>query len=191
MKKIGISFLLLLMAIVSVNAVSFKEVLYNYRTGQGGAQFWFNESKQAVALSGMMAFAMHMMPWAGGFAAYPPFLIAEVIALGVGGTTGLLYNYSPEMKHNMFKALPEAIPSQEREMMAAYHEHYGIQEPANALVPPINQLTTDSIAPQHQVIQRSSTGNIIPLIMMGAIAGVGYKVYQWYIAKKDKVASNS
>ena len=171
MKKIGISFLLLLMVIVSIKAVSFKEVLRNYQTGQGGAQFWFNESKQAVRLSGVTALMMYMMPWTGGFSTYPPFIIAEVIALGVGGATGLLYNYSPEMKHNMFKALNEAIPSSEREMMAAYHEHYDIQSSEPSVIPTV-------------ISQKRS--NIIPLIMMGAMVGAGYKVYQWYTTKREK-----
>jgi hypothetical protein len=169
MRRMIIACLCILMTVVFIDAVSLREALYNYQLGKGS---------RTIVASGVTALAMHMMPWAGGFAAYPPFIIAEVIALGIGGAGGLIYSHLPAaMKKNVWGALADAIPSPEQEMIKTYHEHY--------YDTPAPQFDVTSQASQGGIMQPSleqkvSTGNIIPVLFLAAMAGSGYKMYQWY-----------
>jgi|SRR4030095_1300984 len=178
-KLIVVVFFSVLMIIVSLNAVSIKEALINYQRGESNRQFWLEQSMISLALSGYYALFIPLMP---GFA---PFFIAKMAGFGIAGGAGVFHN-RPEYLRNILgkdtSIMSETIISPQTNLILP-HLHNTV--PSQELIIP---RVTQPLPIKPELPAVSAPGeNIFTALIMAAIAGAGYKFYQWYNApKKDK-----
>ncbi len=169
-KFIGL-FLFVLTAIISLNAVSLQDALMNYLQGKSNREFWREQSFGAVVMPGITAAFLSLTP--GGLLAYPPFVIGQFIGMSIAGGAGMVYN-RPESMRGIFgkrsSGSLDLLSSQEN-----------------------NPLVNENVTQQEQPAVVATSGeNIFAALIMAAITGAGYKLYQWYNApKKDKPIEQS
>ena len=133
------------------------------------SEFWFKQSMATIGIPLFTTALMSLTP--GGLVAYPPFVLGQLVGMGVVGGSGALYN-RPEWMRKNTKALAKTQSLTTSAVFA----------PAIPIMP-VNNRDPISLQPSEVVIG----DNIIAMIITGALAAAGYKIYQWYnTPKKDK-----
>lgn len=190
-KLIVIVFFSVLMIILSLNAVSIKEALINYQRGESNRQYWLEQSIKTIGFNIWMAGVMALVP--GGFSSYPPFIISQIIGTGLLGGAGVIHN-RPEWMRNILGKEISIIPKTTTSPLET--NLVNISSSSNAVAPQVNIMpsqepiiprVTQPLPIKPELPAVSAPGeNIFTALIMAAIAGAGYKFYQWYNApKKD------
>ena len=188
-KLIVVVFFSVLMIIVSLNAVSIKQALINYQRGESNRQFWLEQSMVSLALAGFKALLIPVLP-----PLLAPFYIAQVAGLGIAGGAGVIHN-RPEWMRNIVgndtSIMSETIipqseinggninPPQANLILPHLHNTAPSQE---LIIPRVTQPLP--IKPELPSVSAPGE-NIFAALLMAAIAGAGYKFYQWYNAPKE------
>ena len=177
-KLIVVVFFSVLMIILSLNAVSIKEALMNYQRGESNRQFWLEQSMISLALAGFKALFIPVLP-----PLLAPFYIAQVAGLGIAGGAGVIHN-RPEWMRNIVgndtSIMSETTISPQTNLILP---HLHNTAPSQELIIP---RVTQPLPIKPELPSVSAPGeNIFAALLMAAIAGAGYKFYQWYNAPKE------